>query len=333
MTSVSVPTRHSWGWELPAALLLCCALAAGVLSCRRTEDVGTVKIGYQKLALYRHLFVAQEKGFFMEEGVRVELEPVVSANRLVEAVLAGELVGTGLTNLQVAMTVEAKDPGKLKLANMLVWREKSYPDYILVRSGSPVTSLAGLKGRVIGLHPGSAVRAFCLEVLRQAGIAQTDVQLIELDPGVMQSALAAGRVDAIYCMDPEATNLVEKHVGTVLVANPMSLIFPAPVPISGTALSAEFVRQHPSAAAGIVRALDRAIEYTRDPSHAEEVAGYIAEYTGIEASVIARMNPSEYWESTEIDATRVEALGKRFQELGIAGSGVDASALLLGPTP
>jgi len=87
-----------------------------------------VVIGYQEIALYRHLFTAKAKGYFDQEGVNIEIKPFVSANRMMEGMISGDLDGTGLSNLQVALTVEGKDPGRFKIVNMLVWKEKSYPD-------------------------------------------------------------------------------------------------------------------------------------------------------------------------------------------------------------
>jgi len=288
-----------------------------------------VSIGYQQVPFYRHLFVAQEKGFFKDEKVDVALVPVVSANKMIQAMTAGQLQVTGLTNLQVALLAEAKDPGRFKLAQMLVWKETSFPDYILVRAGVAIRKIEDLKGRSLGHHPGSAVKAFAVAVLNAHHVDPKSVRFLELEPAQMQGAIAAGKIDALYCMDPEASVIVDKRLATVLMPNPMKEIFQQPVPISGTALSADFITKDRSRAVAIVRALDRAIEYIRRPGTDQEVAVITAKYVPASPSAIARMNASEYWMSNEVDAIRVRQLAERFAALGISPVSVDAGSLLL----
>ena len=293
-----------------------------------TPPVKPVVLGYQQIALYRHLFVAKEKGFFEQEGIQVALQDVPSGNGMMEGLISGQLDGAGLVNLQVGLTVQAKDPGRFKFVNFQVWREKSFPDYILVRSGSNIKSIKDIEGHTMGLHPGSAVKAFSRVVLQHFGVNVDKINFIELDPAVMQSAVAAGRVDAVYAMDPAATTLVESKQCTILVANPMQYIFASPVPISGTAFSAKFLQERPQDAEKVIRALEKAILYMREAGHEQETAAYISKYSPIKTELALKLNPSEYWLSSEIDRSRVQALADRFQELGIVEKKVDVGGFL-----
>jgi NitT/TauT family transport system substrate-binding protein len=304
--------------------------ACSIFGCNtnKVTQPSTASIGYQEIALSRHLFTAKEKGFFKEEGVNVDIKPITSANRLMDAMVAGQLDAAALINLQVALTVEAKDPGRVKLVNIQAWKQRSFPDYILVRSGANIKTINQLEGRTMGLHPGSAVQAFSRTVLQHFKVNVDKVKFIELDPAQMQAAVAAGRVDAVYAMDPAATTLVESGLCSVLVPNPMQFIFEAPVPISGTALSSKFLAEHPQDAQKIIKALDRAIIYMREPGHEDEVAGFIAKYTPISKEMALKLNPSEYWTQSEMDHSRVQALADRFLELGIIEKKVNVSNIL-----
>lgn len=305
--------------------------ACSIFGCKANEvtQSSAASIGYQEIALSRHLFIAQEKGFFKDEGVNVIIKPIVSANRLMESMLAAQLDGAALINLQVALTIEGKDPNRVKLVNLQVWKEKSFPDYILVSSATKIRSINQLEGHTVGLHPGSAVKAFSKTVFQHFNVNVDKVSFIELDPAQMQAAVTAGRVDAVYAMDPAATTLVESGLCHVLIANPMQYIFNAPVPISGTVLSTKFLSEHPKEAQKIIKALDRAIIYMREQGHEEEIAGFIAKYTPISKEMALKLNPSEYWTQAEIDLLRVQALADRFQELGIIEKKVDVSSILL----
>jgi NitT/TauT family transport system substrate-binding protein len=305
--------------------------ACSIFGCKGNEitQSSSASIGYQEIALSRHLFTAQEKGFFKDEGVNVDIKPIVSANRLMDSMLAAQLDGAALINLQVALTIEGKDPNRVKLVNLQVWKEKSFPDYILVRSATKINSINQLEGHTVGLHPGSAVKAFSKTVFQHFNVNVDKVSFIELDPAQMQAAVTAGRVDAVYAMDPAATTLVESGLCHVLIANPMKYIFNAPVPISGTVLSTKFLSEHPQEAQKIIKALDRAIIYMREQGHEEEIAGFIAKYTPISKEMALKLNPSEYWTQSEIDLSRVQALADRFQELRIIEKKIDVSSILL----
>lgn len=309
-------------------LLLILALS---ICCNQKYKSQPVIIGYQEIALYRHLFTAVEKSYFNQEGVSVEIKPFVSANSMIEGMVAGKLDGTGLTNLQVALTVEAKDPGRLEFVNLLVWGKESYPDYILARPNININTLKDLEGHTVGLHPGSAVKAFSRAVFQHFGVDLNKVSFIELEPAIMQSAILADRVHALYCMDPVATNLIQSKQANVLLNNPMQYIFRPPVPISGTALSKKFLQKRPEDARRVIKAIEKAIKYMREPGHENEIAGYIAKYTPITPEMSKKMNISEYWTTSEIDRERVQALADKFLELGIVDKAVDVNNLLASP--
>ncbi len=298
-------------------------------SAENPKPVPSCNVGYQEIALYRHVFVAQAKGFFKEESIEVNLRSFASANQLMQALIAGDLDATGLSNFEVALSVEGKDPDRFELVNVLLWGERSYPDFILVRSDGGISGFKELEGRTIGVHPGSATGAFSRTVLQKEGVDIGKCNFIEVTPATMQATVVAKRVDALYCMDPVATSLLETKQCTVLLANPLAKLFDPPIPISGTALSKKFLRERPDYARRVVRALEKAIRYLREPGHEKEVADYIAKYTPISVELATRMNPSEYWTLAEIDRKRVQALADRFLELKIVDKHVNVEDFIV----
>lgn len=287
-----------------------------------------VRIGYQQLALYRHVFVAKEKGFFEMSGLNVELINFASANQQLQALLANQIDAAGLSNMNVVLIIENKKPGTLKLGPFLVWEAKSFPDYIIARKDADISKLKDLEGRVIGLHPGSAVKAFSNAVLSPA-IDISKCTFIEIRPPTMYDALASKRVDALYCMDPVPTVAIEKGIAEVLLPNPMSKIVPPPTPISAVAFISKSVEEKPFIISKIVKALEESIEYMRNPENSLEIAEIISKYTPISPELALKMNISEYWKMTEVDHDRVQALADKFAEVGAAPAKVDTNNLIL----
>jgi len=288
-----------------------------------------IMIGYQEIALYRHIFTAQEKGFFKDEGLNIELKSFASANQMMEAFLSNQIDVLGLTNTQVALTIEGKQENQLKFINFLIWKENAFPDYIITRKDANILKPKDLEGHTVGLHPGSAVKAFAKTVFEQFSLDQSKIRTIELKPDIMQSALIAGNVDAVYCMDPVATTLFLTDKCDTLIANPMQFIFPPPTPISGTAVSTSYYNENSRTLQKLINAIDKSIEYMREPDHEEEIAGYIAKYTPIKEPQALKMNTSVYWTFNEIQPDRVQALANKFFDLNIVDKKINTESMLL----
>ncbi len=294
-----------------------------------TAASAPIRIGYQKLSIYAPVFIAQDKGFFREQGLTVELSPFTSANQMMNAVLAGQLEGTGLSNVQVALSVEAKDPGKARFINFLVWNPDSYADYFITRKGSGIKTVKGVQEKTVGIHPGSAVKAFATALLESEGVDIKKTPIIELEPATMAAALVAGRIDALYCMDPVATKLVTAKQADVLVHNPIGKIAGSPVPISGTLIASSFAKSRANDARSFEAAIEKAIDYIRDQVNHAEMARIVAKYTDATAEDIQRERVPQYWKRSEIDRARVRALSDRFRALGIIPEGVSADRMIM----
>lgn len=287
-----------------------------------------VSIGYQQIALYCHIFVAKEKGFFKKRGLDVNLIKFSSANLQLQALLADQIDATGLSNMNVIMIIESKEPRTLKLGPFLVWDENSYPDYILTRKGAGISRLQDLENRTIGLHPGSAVRAFSRTVLSPI-IDISKCTFIEIKPPTMYDALASKRIDALYCMDPVPTVAIDKGIAEVLLPNPMSRIVPPPTPISAVTFTTKKVKDNSSLVYKIVFAIEDAIDYMRKSEASHEIAEIIAKYTPISADISLKMNPSEFWKLSEVDHDRVKFLANKFAEVGAAPAITNVKNLIL----
>lgn len=288
-----------------------------------------LKIGYQEIAIYRHIFTAQEKGFFMDVELEVQLESFASGNQMMEAFLSNQIDVLGLTNIPVALTIEGKESNKFKFINFLIWEPNAFPDFIITRKSANILSIKDLEGKTVGLHPGSAVRAFSKVVFELFGLDQSKIRTIELKPDVMQSTLISGNVDAVYCMDPIATTLFLTGECDTLISNPMQYIFPAPTPISGTAIATKLSISNPELVRKFVLAIDRAIEYMREPEHEDEIAGFISKYTPIKKEQALKMNSSVYWTYNEIQPQRIQLIANKFFELGIVEKQIVTQPMLL----
>jgi sulfonate transport system substrate-binding protein len=78
-------------------------------------------------------------------------------------------------------------------------------DYIVVPKGSPVTSVAGLKGKSIGVPFGSSANGYALDAIEAAGLSPSTVKLVNLAPAAAQTAFQSGSIDALALWNPQIT--------------------------------------------------------------------------------------------------------------------------------
>lgn len=80
----------------------------------------------------------------------------------------------------------------------------SQPEWaaVVVPNGSAITSVADLQGSKIAATKGTDPYFFLLQALNEAGLSETDVEIINLQHADGQAALARGDVDAWAGLDP-----------------------------------------------------------------------------------------------------------------------------------
>lgn len=75
-------------------------------------------------------------------------------------------------------------------------------EVVIVPKGSPIRSVADLKGKRIGYNKGSNVQYFLVKLLEKHGLKYADVQSIFLPPPDARAAFEKGAIDAWIIWDP-----------------------------------------------------------------------------------------------------------------------------------
>ncbi|MFF2509046.1 ABC transporter substrate-binding protein [Streptomyces sp. NPDC058067] len=141
---------------------------------------------------------------------------------------------------------------------------------LVARKG--ITSVKALKGRKIATPFGSTSHYSLLAALQAAGLKESDVTLVDLQP---QDALAAwerGDIDAAYVWTPTLTELAAKG-GKVLVTSRQIAEQGKPTADLGVVTNA-FAAKHPKIVDAWLTAENQAVELAKsDPAKAAEAIG------------------------------------------------------------
>lgn len=280
------------------ALLL--SIVGGVFLVSRDSEQQDepVKIGYLAIGAGLPLFVAEQKGYFEEEGLNVELIEFKSSNDIASAAVAGriDLIGTGATNAMLDANSETGAKFRLFLVNNYVKRPAAgSTDFVIARAGSGVKSFVDLKGSTVAIFPGSVGEVFASAVVPKLGLQTDDLATVSMAPPQWLPALQSGSIDAVLgAVEPFATQIIEDGVGEVIVDGYYAELMQS-VPASGAwfiegALTNEQER-------GFVAAFGKALKDIRDDEKGARPA--LSAYTSISDDLVKKIRLQDWMLITE----------------------------------
>ena len=123
---------------------------------------------------------------------------------LVAAVAAGQ-IDLGDVGDVPPLNGASKTPGFKVVAAELPAKDGQAGDYLIVPKGSPIKTLADLRGKKVGYPAGSSAHGFLLNAVKSVGLGPDSVTFVNLAPAALQSAFASGQLDAASFWNPQVT--------------------------------------------------------------------------------------------------------------------------------
>jgi len=263
------------------------------------EDV--VKVGYLRIVMSLPTYVAQEKGFFVQEGLKVELIPFDSGTAIIDALMAGRIDCIGSTSTTGLWFAAQTAPDRFKL--FLLYGTTSMKEdnsfSVVVKKGSILKGLKDLKGKKVGTYPGASSVALARAVIRTQ-IDPATVIFTEIAPPNMIQTLAAGQIDAFFTPEPSGMIAIYQGVGRYLMKGPLVLLkLKRGIPGAAFAFSAKFLQQRPEQATKLKACLDKAVDYIR--ANEKEVRPFLVKYTGLPEAVALSISFDQWIKLDEFD--------------------------------
>ncbi len=223
----------------------------------------TVKIGFLNITASLPLFIAEEKGFFTEEGVQYESIPILTSNQLVDGIAAGNLDAFPESSAIPVLALELQSPGRLKVFAVSSITKKAPFDALLVKENSPITKLSDLAGRKIGVFPGSTATSLLRKYLTDNKVDVSAITFVPIPPQTQITALLQGSVDAVHAYEP-TTAIALNNGGVRKLFGSVYAEMLDPNPQGVAVISAKFLEQHPQIAKNVILAMERAMVFMRD---------------------------------------------------------------------
>src|SRR5512143_281356 len=221
----------------------------------------TIAVGGKNLLYYLPLTVAEQKGFFKDEGLDVEIVDFAGGARALQAVVGGSAdVVSGAFEHNINM--QAK--GQPMRAFVLQGRAPQIVLAVSTKTMPNFNSVADLKGKKIGVTaPGSSTNILCNFVIAKAGLKPSDVSYVGV--GAAQGAVAAlraGQIDAISNLDPVITILSRSNdiriVSDTRDVAEADKVFGGPMPAATLYAPVAFIDKNPNTVQALTNAIVRA---------------------------------------------------------------------------
>jgi ABC-type nitrate/sulfonate/bicarbonate transport system substrate-binding protein len=87
---------------------------------------------------------------------------------------------------------------------------------VIAKAGSGISNIAGLRGKRVGIWPGSTQEVFILERLRQNGMTVRDITSVRVPFGEMHAMLSRGDIDAYVGAEPAPGLSLSSGVGQLV---------------------------------------------------------------------------------------------------------------------
>jgi NitT/TauT family transport system substrate-binding protein len=241
------------------AAILVGASSALAVSAQAGPALKPYKVGFNAWIGSIAFFVAQQKGFFKEEGLDVQTKSFSSPGDGLKPLLSNDLDAV-LSTADCVLTVVDKAPGQLKIVYLT--DTSSGADAIVAKKDIP--NIKAMKGRKVAATLGQCNQLLLDKALEKAGLTEKDINLVNMNPDDAGAAFAAGQIDVAVTWEPWITKVSGEKKGHVIFSSketPLLILDVLAVNTKGAAKKSAETR-------AFLRALNRGYEFVQ--THRDE---------------------------------------------------------------
>jgi NitT/TauT family transport system substrate-binding protein len=254
------------GLMLSALLAILLTLIAGCGQ-KAPQQLEKIVLGTQKIVHSSPVWIAEKKGYFQEEGLKVEIKEFDSGRTSLKALLNDKSIDLTTTS-QSPVVYNSFKRDDFAIIGGMVYSDKDIK--VLVRQDKGIKAPQNLKGRILGITAGTAGPFYLGLFLTYHNIPLSDIKMADMEPTQLAQALIEGQVDAIITWEPYIYR-ARKALGDKALLFPGEGLFRDDVYfIAGK----KYLKDHPEALKRFLRAIEKADEFIRNNrNEAMEIVG------------------------------------------------------------
>lgn len=238
----------------------CWAVAACLIFSAASAGAEDINLGWSGLGSWTTLpyVVANERGFFETEGLKVRMITFRGTNLMLTALLVGEL---DYATILPFLTGAAARGLPVRILGAVA-KSSSY----VVISRPEIDSVKSLRGKKFGINSfGSSADYAAYAALSRSGLdPNKDVTILPIGGGSPErfAALTSGTVDATVLTSPAEYQAEKQGLRVLIPAREMSEL--VRIPITGIGATQKKIERDPDEIMRLLRALRSAMQYMLD---------------------------------------------------------------------
>jgi len=282
------------------------------------------------------VYLADELGFFKEEGITLKTMRMANAPALVTSLATDQLDVSGL-----ALTPGLFAAQRQGIALRLVGDKQSFrPGFaatrLLVRTdllkATPKESIQGLRGKIVAVSAkGSTSYANAIGMLKEAGVDPSEVKWKELKFGSMATALTSRAIDGAYIIEPFLTKMIMGGIGKD-VSNVGKLGEKGASRLAVPIVYSETFARKRKAAQGFMNAYMRGVRVYNDAvikgKDKEKVYEILARRAGVDVKIVRNAFPAGLDPDQEVNLETIKEIEQFYIDQGFLKEKADLSKLV-----
>jgi len=274
---------------LPFGLLALTLALSGCRSCcspdpvvvKATQKLTIAQWGQEKYLIYLPFYIAQEKGFFKDEGLEIEVKYSGNDDQVFATVLKGEAqFGIG----DPVFTAIAREKGAKGIVvasivdGVAIWGVTNNKDI------GTITRPSDLKGLRVGTFPAPSTNyALMQRTITIAGDSLAGSTIVQAPIGSQLALLESGSADIAMDLEP-GTSIAESKGYRVVYSSPR---FYGPFAFTGLTTTDEYIAANMETVQKVVNAIERALVYCHSDKEGT-IAVASGLFPSLEKDVVAR---------------------------------------------
>ena len=241
------------------AVALALAVTAGSVAAARADTKIKLVLNWKYEGPQGMFFLAQDRGYFKQEGLDVTFDQGNGSGAAVPQVANGAY-DMGFGDINALIELAAKKPDEAPIGVFMLYNRP--PFTVAVKADSPIKSPADFAGHRIGGPANDAALKLFPALCATAKIDCSKVEIVNMQPGLREQMLMQDQVDGVFGyvttirfsakligIDPDKQLRFIKYgdYGLDLYSNAIIV-------------SRKFVKEHPEAVKGFLKALNHGIK-------------------------------------------------------------------------
>jgi NitT/TauT family transport system substrate-binding protein len=230
----------------------------------KSDTKEPLKIGLVTWIGYGPFYIAQEKGFFKENGIEVELKRIEGDAERRAAIASGSLNGSCLT-IDSMIVLRSRD---IPVKAVMAIDSSNGGDGIVATKD--IKTIKDLKGKRIAYPTGLPSHFFLYSVLKEHGLKISDIKTIVMDADKAGAAFAGERVEVAVTWEPWLSKAQEMVNGHILIDSKKHNGYIEDILF----VREEVIKNRPDDLKALIKAWYKAVDFVKsNPVEAKKIIG------------------------------------------------------------